>query len=143
MGSISAGMIGININVANIIGSMFTALGQDIACVHESSLAQLHIELTEDNSAYCTLTLPSLVIGTVGGGTNLPQQRLGVTLFERAGKRMVLTATGLDLLEHVRTMGTAADALGLAATGRSQTVEGIVSVSASEMVAVQDRKSVV
>ena len=63
------------------------------------------------------------------------EQRLGVTLFERAGKRMVLTATGLDLLEHVRTMGTAADALGLAATGRSQTVEGIVSVSASEMVA--------
>ena len=63
------------------------------------------------------------------------EQRLGVTLFERAGKSMVLTATGLDLLEHVRTMGSAADALGMAATGRSQAVEGIVSVSASDMVA--------
>lgn len=63
------------------------------------------------------------------------EQRLGVTLFERAGKRMVLTATGLDLLEHVRKMGSAADALGLAATGRSQNVEGVVSVSASDMVA--------
>lgn len=63
------------------------------------------------------------------------EQRLGVTLFERAGKSMVLTATGLDLLEHVRKMGSAADALGMAATGRSQTVEGIVSVSASDMVA--------
>jgi len=60
---------------------------------------------------------------------------LGVTLFERAGKSMVLTATGLDLLEHVRAMGTAADAMALAATGRSQKVEGIVSVSASDMVA--------
>ncbi len=63
------------------------------------------------------------------------EQRLGVTLFERAGKSMVLTATGLDLLEHVRTMGSAADALGMAATGRSQAVEGVVSVSASDMVA--------
>lgn len=63
------------------------------------------------------------------------EQRLGVTLFERAGKAMVLTATGLDLLEHARTMGAAAEALGLAATGRSQTVKGVVSVSASDMVA--------
>lgn len=63
------------------------------------------------------------------------EQRLGVTLFERAGKSMVLTATGLDLLDHVRTMGSAADALGMAATGRSQAVEGVVSVSASDMIA--------
>ena len=60
---------------------------------------------------------------------------LGVTLLERAGKSMVLTATGLDLLEHARTMGSAADALGMAATGRSQAVEGVVSVSASDMIA--------
>ena len=63
------------------------------------------------------------------------ERRLGVTLFERAGKSMVLTATGVDLLEHVRAMGTAAEAMALAATGRSQKVEGIVSVSASDMVA--------
>ncbi|MCB1674076.1 MAG: phosphotransferase, partial [Pseudomonadales bacterium] len=69
----------------NVIGAMFTALGQDIACVHESSLAQLHIELTEDNCAYCTLTLPSLVIGTVGGGTNLPQQRECLEMIGCAG----------------------------------------------------------
>lgn len=85
MGSIGAGMVGININVANVIGAMFTALGQDIACVHESSLAQLHIELTDDNNAYCTLTLPSLVIGTVGGGTNLPQQRECLEMLGCAG----------------------------------------------------------
>ena len=85
MGSISAGMIGININVANVIGAMFTALGQDIACVHESSLAQLHMELTDDNNVYCTLMLPSLVIGTVGGGTNLPQQRECLEMIGCAG----------------------------------------------------------
>lgn len=63
------------------------------------------------------------------------ERRMGVTLFERVGKAMALTPTGLELLEHARTMGTAAEALGLAATGRSQAVGGVVSVSATDAVA--------
>jgi len=63
------------------------------------------------------------------------EQRLGVTLFERVGKSLALTPTGLDLLEHARAMGAAAEALGLAASGRSQAVGGVVSVSASDAVA--------
>ncbi|MDP2406180.1 MAG: LysR family transcriptional regulator, partial [Hydrogenophaga sp.] len=63
------------------------------------------------------------------------ERSMGVTLFERVGKAMALTPTGLDLLEHARAMGTAAEALGLAATGRSQAVGGVVSVSATDAVA--------
>jgi DNA-binding transcriptional LysR family regulator len=63
------------------------------------------------------------------------EQSMGVTLFERVGKAMALTATGLDLLEHARGMGSAAEAIGLAATGRSQAVGGVVSVSATDIVA--------
>jgi len=63
------------------------------------------------------------------------EQRMGVTLFERVGKTMAITPTGLDLLEHARAMGAAAEALGLAATGRAQAIEGVVSVSASDAVA--------
>jgi DNA-binding transcriptional LysR family regulator len=63
------------------------------------------------------------------------ERGLGVTLFERVGKTMALTTTGMDLLEHARAMGAAAQELGLAATGRSQAVEGMVSVSASDAVA--------
>lgn len=63
------------------------------------------------------------------------EQRMGVTLFERVGKAMALTPTGVDLLEHARTMGAAAEALRLAATGRSQAVGGVVSVSATDVVA--------
>jgi DNA-binding transcriptional LysR family regulator len=62
------------------------------------------------------------------------ERRMGVTLFERVGKAMALTPTGLDLLEHARTMGAAAQALGVAASGRSQAVGGVVSVSASDAV---------
>ena len=63
------------------------------------------------------------------------ERRMGVTLFERVGKAMALTPTGLDLLEHARAMGAAAEALGLAASGRAQAVGGVVSVSATDMVA--------
>ena len=62
------------------------------------------------------------------------ERHMGVTLFERVGKAMALTTTGLDLLEHARAMGAAAQALGLAATGRSQTVGGVVSVSALSLI---------
>ena len=62
------------------------------------------------------------------------EQFMGVTLFERVGKSMALTPTGLDLLEHARAMGAAADALSLAATGSSQAVRGVVSVSATDVV---------
>lgn len=84
-GSIAAGMVGLNINVANVIAALFAATGQDIACVHESSLGHLHLELTDEGDVYCTLQLPSLVIGTVGGGTNLPQQRECLELIGCAG----------------------------------------------------------
>jgi len=60
---------------------------------------------------------------------------LGVTLFERVGKTMALTTTGQELLGHARVMGAAAHELGLAATGRSEAVAGVVSVATSDAVA--------
>jgi len=63
------------------------------------------------------------------------EQDLGVTLFERIGKRLVLTETGRDLLDHVRAMGEAAGLVALGATGRSETVVGEVRISAGEIVA--------
>lgn len=84
-GAVSAGMIGFNINIANVIAAIFAATGQDIASVHESSIGQFHLELTEDNSVYASLVLPSLVIGTVGGGTALPKQQECLQLIGCAG----------------------------------------------------------
>lgn len=63
------------------------------------------------------------------------EHSLGVTLFERVGRAMRLTSAGLDLLEHARAMGAAADGLALAATGQAQAVEGVVTISASDVVA--------
>lgn len=84
-GCISAGMIGANGNIANVIGAMFTAAGQDIACVHESAIGQLFVEKIDDGDLYFAMVLPSLVVGTVGGGTGLPHQRECLELMGCAG----------------------------------------------------------
>jgi hydroxymethylglutaryl-CoA reductase (NADPH) len=67
------GMVGYNINVANSIAAIFVATGQDLASVHESGVGILNLE-RKDNGLYLRLTLPNLVIGTVGGGTHLSKQ---------------------------------------------------------------------
>lgn len=61
---------------------------------------------------------------------------LGVTLFERVGKRLVLTESGLTLLDHARAMSSAAEAMALAAAGRAEDVRGRVSISATDAVSV-------
>lgn len=60
------------------------------------------------------------------------EAELDATLFERIGKRLALTETGENLLDHVRAMGEAATALTIAASGRATAIDGRVSVSASD-----------
>ena len=74
VGASQVGMVGYNANVANVIAAIFTATGQDIASVHESSLAQLYMQRVQ-GGIYASIMLPALIIGTVGGGTALPRQR--------------------------------------------------------------------
>lgn len=57
---------------------------------------------------------------------------LGVTLFERRGRKLVLTQTGMELLDHIRIMGDTADTLVLAASGRAQEIGGRVCISATD-----------
>ncbi|MFD2672143.1 phosphotransferase [Marinicrinis sediminis] len=83
-GALQTGMIGHNVNVANVIAGIFTATGQDIACVHESSTA-IFKPIMEKSGITFHLQLPSLVIGTVGGGTNLPAQREGLEMMDCYG----------------------------------------------------------
>jgi len=63
------------------------------------------------------------------------EAELKLMLFERVGQRLVLTESGLELLEHAREMANDALNFSLAATGQSQQLEGSVTVSASELTA--------
>jgi DNA-binding transcriptional LysR family regulator len=72
---------------------------------------------------------------TLGRQVSALEQDLGVTLFDRVGRSLVLTEAGRDLLVHVREMGEAASRVSLVASGQSQSVEGLVRISASDLVA--------
>ena len=71
-------MSGVNNNgahSANGITALFIATGQDVANVAESSAAYVYAELRDNGDYYYSITIPSLIVATYGGGTGLPTQR--------------------------------------------------------------------
>jgi hydroxymethylglutaryl-CoA reductase (NADPH) len=62
-------------HAANAITAMFLATGQDVANVAEASVGLLYAELTPEKDLLMSITLPSLIVATCGGGTGLPTQR--------------------------------------------------------------------
>jgi DNA-binding transcriptional LysR family regulator len=70
---------------------------------------------------------------TLGRQVTALEQELGVTLFQRVGRSLEPTQAGLNLAEHVRTMSEAALKFSLAASGQVESVEGTVTITASEM----------
>lgn len=75
VGSWLAGSNNNGLHSANAISAIFIATGQDVANVAESSAAIAYTELTEANDLYFSITLPSLIVASYGGGTGLPPQR--------------------------------------------------------------------
>ncbi|WP_405243473.1 hydroxymethylglutaryl-CoA reductase [Lentisalinibacter salinarum] len=75
---------------ANAITAMFIATGQDVANVAESSAGIIHAELTPEGDYYFSITLPSLIVATHGGGTGLPTQRECLEVLGCYGKGKVL-----------------------------------------------------
>ena len=74
-GSAMAGSMGFNAHYANIIAAIFAATGQDLGQVVEGSLGITSAETLDNGDLYFSVYLPNLMIGTVGGGTNLPTQK--------------------------------------------------------------------
>jgi len=78
IGNLGAWLAGANNNglhSVNGLAALFIATGQDVACLAESSAALAFSEITPNGDFYGSITLPSLVIATHGGGTGLPTQR--------------------------------------------------------------------
>lgn len=79
-GSIMAGSLGFNAHYANIIAAIFAATGQDLGQVAEGSLGITSAEVLENGDLYFSIYLPSLMVGTIGGGTKLPTQKEALTI---------------------------------------------------------------
>jgi hydroxymethylglutaryl-CoA reductase (NADPH) len=67
-----SGSLGTQGHFANGLAALYLACGQDVACVAESALGHTLIERLPGGDLLCSVTLPGLMVGTVGGGTGLP-----------------------------------------------------------------------
>lgn len=73
LGAMQAGALGMNAHFANGLAAIYVACGQDVAQVVNASIGFSDAELVGED-LYVFARLPNLVVGTVGGGTNLPTQ---------------------------------------------------------------------
>ena len=90
--SIGGFLSGVNNNglhSANGITAMFIATGQDVANVSESSAGIMYVELTPEHDLYMSFTIPSLIVATYGGGTNLATQHECLEMLGCVGKGKV------------------------------------------------------
>jgi hydroxymethylglutaryl-CoA reductase (NADPH) len=86
MSVIQSGAIGAQGHYANGLTALFIATGQDAACVAEASTGITRMEHQKDGSLYASVTLPNLIVGTVGGGTSLPTQKECLELMKCFGQ---------------------------------------------------------
>ncbi|MCD5425691.1 MAG: hydroxymethylglutaryl-CoA reductase (NADPH), partial [Methanosarcinaceae archaeon] len=119
LGSIRAGSLGFNAHAANIIGATYLACGQDIAHVVEGSLAITTMELTDNEDLYCSVTLPALPIGTVGGGTTVGTQEECLKMLGVNGSGIIAGENSKKLAEIIAVTVLAGEIslIGAQATG--------------------------
>ncbi|MCG3268090.1 LysR family transcriptional regulator [Yoonia sp. I 8.24] len=94
--------------------------------------ARAFLVTAEEGSLSAAARALGMAQPTLGRQVDGLEQELGVVLFERVGRGLSLTPSGMELLEHVRAMGEAAQRVSLTAHGQSQTLEGSISIAASE-----------
>lgn len=90
MGSLLSGSVSNGAHYANGITAMFIACGQDVANVAESSAGFSYGELRDNGDYYFSITIPSLIVATYGGGTGLPTQRECLEVLGAYGRGKVL-----------------------------------------------------
>jgi len=85
IGGVMSGNIGVQGHYANGLAAAYIACGQDAACVAESAVGITRFEPAPDGALYAAVTLPNVIVGTVGGGTGLPSQRACLDLLQLEG----------------------------------------------------------
>jgi len=97
--------------------------------------ARAFLVTVEEGSLSAAARALGMTQPTLGRQVTALEQELDIVLFERAGQGLILTPSGLELVEHVREMGKAASRISLTASGQSQSIEGNICISASEVYA--------
>jgi hydroxymethylglutaryl-CoA reductase (NADPH) len=109
LGGVLSGTIGVQGHYANGLTALYIACGQDAACVAESAVGVTRMETTNDADLYISVTLPSIMVGTVGGGTSLPSQRACLDILGLTGphtaQALAEVCAGLCLAGELSTTG--------------------------------------
>ncbi|MBP5469702.1 MAG: 3-hydroxy-3-methylglutaryl-CoA reductase, partial [Candidatus Riflebacteria bacterium] len=82
--SLQAHSYGVQAHYANMLAAVYIAAGQDPACVAESACGVTYMKLI-DGALQISVTLPDIMVGTVGGGTRLPTQKKCLEIMQCAG----------------------------------------------------------
>ena len=85
LGGVMTGTISVQGHYANGLAALFIACGQDAACVAEAAVGITRFARMENDDLYVSVTLPNMIVGTVGGGTKLPSQQAALQLMGLAG----------------------------------------------------------
>jgi hydroxymethylglutaryl-CoA reductase (NADPH) len=84
LGATLSGQLGAQGHYANGLAAVYLATGQDVACVAESAVGFSRME-DRGGDLFVSVTLPNILVGTVGGGTGLPSQNAALRLMGLAG----------------------------------------------------------
>ena len=95
--------------------------------------ARAFLATAEEGSLSAAARALGLTQPTLGRQVSALEDELGVLLFERVGRGLVLTPAGQSLRAHVSKMRDAAEQVSLVATGQSEAIEGTVAVTASDI----------
>jgi hydroxymethylglutaryl-CoA reductase (NADPH) len=85
LGAVLSGQLGAQAHYANALAAIYIATGQDAACVSESAVGFTRMEPRED-ALFFSVTMPNILVGSVGGGTGLPSQSAGLSIMGLKGE---------------------------------------------------------
>lgn len=90
VGALLAGSVNNGLHAANGLAALFIATGQDAANIAESHAGIVYVDLLENGDLYWSITLPSVIIATYGGGTGLGSQRECLEIMDCYGQGKAL-----------------------------------------------------
>lgn len=112
LGGVLSGTIGVQGHYANGLAALYIACGQDAACIAESAVGVTRFEIRPDGALYAAVTLPNLMVGTVGGGTALPTQKACLELMGLYGdghaRALAEVCAGMALAGELSIIGALA-----------------------------------
>jgi hydroxymethylglutaryl-CoA reductase (NADPH) len=109
MGGVLSGTMGLQGHYANGLAALYLACGQDVACVAESAVGITRFEVLDGRDLYASVTLPNIMVGSVGGGTGLPSQKACLEVLGLCGpgkaQALAEVCAGLCLAGELSIMG--------------------------------------